>query len=560
MTGQYSDSADIWLPLFTIFFLIGLSVYSWLRRGVPGALPLALASLFTALWAAGSMVEYLALDRTMKIMGVKFQAIWQLPAAAAITCFILEYSLPGRWLSRRFLALLGIVSLLNVAMIVTNDLHHLAWRGFKLAGEVVPEYGPGGWLFLAYIYGLGVVNLIVFAWLFFKVPQQRWPVMVMASGQIAVATIFLLEVAQIIHPLLRLEMVAIATYFLLFGNVLYGFYIFDPVPLGQRLALEQMQMGMLVLDYRRRVVSLNRFAEQLLQVSRGRAIGRLVGELLPDYREEGVIDAGGMEVELSRESVGGQRHYTLTISLLKDWRGLDSGCLLLVRDVTEQKQAQAQVLAQQHILATLQERERLARDLHDTLGQVLGYASLQVEAASKLARDGAVETATRQLDRLAGVIREAHADVREHILNLRTAPSLQRPFLTAIEHYLDSFSSNYDIQTQLEIGRSWNGKTFSAEAQLQIFRIVQEALSNARRHGKARRVQVKFEIEEERPRMVIEDNGLGFCPEEVERVEGRHFGLQFMQERASQLGGHLQIDSRPGKGTRVVLDLPGKER
>jgi signal transduction histidine kinase len=89
---------------------------------------------------------------------------------------------------------------------------------------------------------------------------------------------------------------------------------------------------------------------------------------------------------------------------------------------------------------------------------------------------------------------------------------------------------------------------------------VQEALSNARRHGKARRVQVKFEIEEERPRMVIEDNGLGFCPEEVERVEGRHFGLQFMQERASQLGGHLQIDSRPGKGTRVVLDLPGKER
>jgi signal transduction histidine kinase len=172
-----------------------------------------------------------------------------------------------------------------------------------------------------------------------------------------------------------------------------------------------------------------------------------------------------MEVELSRESVGGQRHYTLTISLLKDWRGLDSGCLLLVRDVTEQKQAQAQVLAQQHILATLQERERLARDLHDTLGQVLGYASLQVEAASKLARDGAVETATRQLDRLAGVIREAHADVREHILNLRTAPSLQRPFLTAIEHYLDSFSSNYDIQTQLEIGRSWNGKTFSAEAQ-----------------------------------------------------------------------------------------------
>jgi signal transduction histidine kinase len=355
-------------------------------------------------------------------------------------------------------------------------------------------------------------------------------------------------------------MPAVATLFLMFANVLFGFYILDPVPLAQRMALEQMQMGMLVLDYRRRVVSLNPLAEQLLQVSRSRAIGRPIRDLLPGYPAEALGETGELEIELSLGSEQNPCAYMLTLSLLKDWRGLDSGCLLLLRDVSEQKQAQAQVMAQQHILATLQERERLARDLHDTLGQVLGYASLQVEAAAKLARDGQVETATTQLDRLASVIREAHADVREHILNLRTAPSLQRPFFTAIEHYLESFTGNYDIQTQLTIGPTWNGTTFSAEAQLQIFRIVQEALSNARKHGKARQVQVHFEMEQGRPRIIIADNGQGFSPDRVETVYGQHFGLQFMQERAGQLGGQVQIESRPGQGTRVVLDLPGKER
>jgi signal transduction histidine kinase len=540
--------------------LVALALYSWRRGNIPGALPFALASLFTGLWAAGSFFESMAVAAEVKMLWVKFEAVWQMPAVTAITCFVIEYTWPGRFLKRGSLLLLSILPLLNAAMIVTNDLHHLVWRGFEVAEGVVAEYGPGGWLFLAYLYGLGMVNLLVFAWLFVRAPQQRWPVVVMASGQIAVGAVFLLEAAQIRHPLLLFEMPAVAALFLMFANVLFGFYILDPVPLAQRMALEQMQMGMLVLDYRRRVVSLNPLAEQLLQVSRSRAIGRPIRDLLPGYPAEALGETGELEIELSLGSEQNPCAYMLTLSLLKDWRGLDSGCLLLLRDVSEQKQAQAQVMAQQHILATLQERERLARDLHDTLGQVLGYASLQVEAAAKLARDGQVETATTQLDRLASVIREAHADVREHILNLRTAPSLQRPFFTAIEHYLESFTGNYDIQTQLTIGPTWNGTTFSAEAQLQIFRIVQEALSNARKHGKARQVQVHFEMEQGRPRIIIADNGQGFSPDRVETVYGQHFGLQFMQERAGQLGGQVQIESRPGQGTRVVLDLPGKER
>jgi signal transduction histidine kinase len=560
MTWPYSYSPDIWLPVFTVFLLIALSVYSWRGRSVPGVLPFAIASLFTALWAVGSIMEYAAIDPEVKITWAKFQALWQLPATTAITCLILEFAWPGLWLNRRNLILLFIVPLLNVVAILTDEFYHLEWRSFGFDGSVIPLYDLASWFFLAYIYGLGLANLVVFAWLFVNAPRRRWPVIVMATGQIAAGMAFLLEVTGISHSAFPIEMLAVAVLFLVYALVLFGFHILNPVPLAHQMALQQMHTGMLVLDSYRRVVSLNPSAERILKVPAGLAMGRPIRELLPDYPEESLVNAAGTEIELSLGTEPDVRHYTLTISLFEDWWELDSGGLLLLRDVTEQKEAQAKLIAQKQALATLQERERLARDLHDTLGQVLGYASMQVEAAAKLSRDGKGEAAAKQLDRLGGMIREAHAEVREYIMNLRTTPALHRPFFTAVQQYLEGFTSNYDIQTDLSVGSALKGTTFSPDMQVQIFRIVQEALSNARKHSKARHVQVKFEAEDGRVCVVIEDDGHGFSPDNLQMAYGQHFGLQFMQERAGQLGGMLQVQSAPGKGTQVMLEVPRKEQ
>jgi signal transduction histidine kinase len=560
MTWPYSYSPDIWLPVFTIFLLIALSVYSWRGRSVPGALPFAIASLFTALWAVGSVLEYVATDLAVKITWVKFQAIWQLLASTLITCFILEFAWPRRWLTRRNLILLFIIPLLYIGAIFIDEFYPLEWLGFGFAGSIRPLYEQSNWFFFAYIYGLGLVNLIIFAWLFVHSPRQRWPVIVMATGQVAAGIVFLLEAVGISHSTFPTEMLAIAVLFFAYAIVRFGLYIFNPVPLAHQVALKQMHTGMLVLDSRRRVVSLNSSAERILNMSTGRVIGRPICELLPDYPDESLVGAAGTDIELSLGTDKGVRHYTLTISLIKDWWGFDFGRLLLLHDVTEQKEVQAKLIAQRQALATLGERERLARDLHDTLGQVLGYASMQVDAAAKLSREGQGESAAMQLDRLGCMIREAHAEMREYIMNLRTTPGLHRPFFTAVEQYLEGFTSNYDIQTDLTLGSSWNGTTFSPEMQMQIFRIVQEALTNARKHSKARHVQVKFEAEDGRVFVIIRDDGHGFSPSNLETVYGQHFGLQFMQERAGQLGGTLQIQSTPGKGTEVVLELPGKER
>jgi PAS domain S-box-containing protein len=523
-------------------------------------LPFAIASLFTALWAVSSVIEYAAINPEIKTTWIKLQVIWQLLATTTMTCFILEFAWSGRWLTRRNLILLFIVPLLHVVTSFTDVYYALEWRGLGFDGSVIRLYDLTSWFFPVYTYGLGLGNLIVLAWLFVNAPRQRWPVTVVATSQIAAGMAFLLEVSGILHSTFPIKMLAVTVLFLVYSIVLFGFHILNPVPHAHQIALKHMHTGMLVLDSRRRVVSLNPSAERILNVPARNAMGRSIWELLPDYSDESIVDAAETEMELSLGTPQGVRQYTLTISMFKDWWGLDSGGLLLLRDVTEQKQAQAKLIEQKQALATLQERERLARDLHDTLGQVLGYASMQVDAAAKLSREGQGEAAATQLDRLGGMIREAHAEVREFIMNLRTTPALHRPFFTAVQQYLEGFTSNYDIQTDLTVGPSLHGTTFSPDMQMQIFRIVQEALTNARKHSKARHVQVKFEAEDGRVFAIIRDDGRGFSPNNFETVYGQHFGLRFMQERAGQLGGTLQIQSTPGKGTEVVLEVPRKGR
>jgi len=182
MTWNYAYTPTIWPSFLTVLLLIALSIYSGRQRGVAGALPFMIGCLFAALWTAGSGMEAAAVDLGTKIFWFKFQGACQVPLATVITCFVLEYAWPGRWLTRRNLALLSIPSLLGLGMIVTNNLTHLAWRGFAYEGRVIPLRGPGNWLLVLFGYGLAILNFMVFAWLFRRSPQHRWPVVIMLSG------------------------------------------------------------------------------------------------------------------------------------------------------------------------------------------------------------------------------------------------------------------------------------------------------------------------------------------------------------------------------------------
>ena len=142
-----------------------------------------------------------------------------------------------------------------------------------------------------------LINFIVFSWLFVRSPQHRWPVVIMATGQIA-TRIIIISNSPALAGLIAFIPEFIFPY-LTYTIALFGFRIFDPVPLARQTAIDQLNAGMLVLDHQEQIVSLNPFAERMLGISMQQAKGRRVNELIPAY----VQDPGAVQSSTEPENI-----------------------------------------------------------------------------------------------------------------------------------------------------------------------------------------------------------------------------------------------------------------
>jgi len=567
MTGAYVYTPDIWPPLAAAIFLAALSLQSWRRRGVPAARWLAAGSLLGALWLLGMAFEAAAVAPVTKIDWHKFQATLLLPAVSATTCFALEYTYPGRWLTRRNLTLLSLPPLLVLILVLAND-SHLMWRRLQLGpdGSVVPNYATLGAIAVAYGLGLVLVNTAAFASLFIRSPQHRWPAALMLFGEVAGRGLYLLQVVK--SPwVTRFDpvIIAILLTWTMYAVALFGFRILEPLPAARATAIEQMREGMVVLDDRGRIANVNPAAERILGSAAARLRGCTLPEILPGQAllvpspaGDGSVDAPPTPAEIVLGAGAGARCYALDASPLKDQRGLVVGCLLLLRDMTDQRRAQAQILEQQRTLAVLQERERLARELHDGLGQALAAAHLQASTAKLLLARGEAAQVAKCLDDLADTTLLAQADVREYLLGARTVLSADRSFFPTLRQYLLRFTQEYGLPVELTVPPQLEAQGLAQTVEVQLLRIIQEALSNVRKHASGRCAQVIFSLAGAQAQIAIVDDGHGFDTAAI-AAQAEGYGLRAMRERAEAVGGSLDVISAPGQGTQVVVRVPMKE-
>ena len=203
-------------------------------------------------------------------------------------------------------------------------------------------------------------------------------------------------------------------------------------------------------------------------------------------------------------------------------------------------------------LAIAQERLRIAHEMHDGLAQVLGYVNTKVQAAEAYLKREKVEEAGAQLRELATAARQAYADVRESIVGLRALPG-QRSLDEVLREYVSQFQQMSGVETSLSFGAMAHLPTGH---ELQLVRIVQESLTNVRKHARASKARVDIRREATTLVVTIADDGVGFNAAARARTEFPQFGLATMRERAESIGGQLTVDSTPGGGTTVRLDLP----
>lgn len=227
------------------------------------------------------------------------------------------------------------------------------------------------------------------------------------------------------------------------------------------------------------------------------------------------------------------------------------------RELEEKVQQRTKEVEQQRIeVAILEERDRIAREMHDSLGQILGYLGLKVIETRQFLIGNKLTQASDNLQQMAEAVQGACSDVRESILSLRTSIS-DGGLKSALEEYVDKFGDQAGIKTRIVV-EPGTDLGLNPVAEVQVLRIVQEALTNIRKHARAKSAVVRISSQNGNTLLAIEDDGCGF--DVAAQQKGGHFGLHTMRERAEGIGASFTVNSVMGEGTTVQVSIPKTRR
>ncbi len=547
------------LPLvLTCAVAVAIAAFTWRRRREPGAIALFLMALAILEWSAGNVMELGSLELDTKLFWANLEYAGMVVIPVLWLVLALQYAGRGAWLTARRVAALLAIPAATVVLVWTNGLHGLMRHGVSLDTSgpfsvVSKEYGPWFWVAAAYSHLLLVVGtgVAVVATL----GSARF-----YRGQAVVLALFVAipYAANVLYifgasPIARLDITPISA--ALSGAVMaWGLFrrrLLNVMPVARAAVVESMGTGVVVVDALERVVDLNPAASRMVGWQQARAIGRPVAEVLGALRSGGQAGCGD----------DGQRQYEVVSAPLTNARGRAIGRLVLIRDITERRAVQARMVQRQRALAAVGERERLARSLHDDLGQVLGYLNVQSQAIREAILRGRTGAARSQLERLMAVTQDAHAELRRFIGRRgagadESGSESEWRFVGALGQVIRRFEQGSGIGVECEIPDEVRGGIIDPAVEVQLLGIIQEALANVAKHSRAKSARVAFTVRPGEVLAVVEDDGVGFDPAAPVRGHEEGFGLAIMRERAGEVGCGLVVDSAPGRGTRVSVRVP----
>jgi two-component system, NarL family, sensor kinase len=274
-------------------------------------------------------------------------------------------------------------------------------------------------------------------------------------------------------------------------------------------------------------------------------------------RLSGLVDGtGGLRYHASIPLYAGEKKLGVMNVASPEWRGLspeDLQLLYTIGDLLAIAVERARLFDRSARLGAVEERNRLAREIHDTLAQGLTATGLQLESAEAFLETGPdTERARASLSRALDLTRSNLEEARRSVLDLRAAPLEGRSLPEALEVLVDRWEAETGVAARFAaVNRA---RPFPPRVEVALYRVCQEALTNVAHHAGAVSASVRLVATPEAVRLVVEDDGCGFDPS---RVEGDRQGLVGMRERVEMLGGTLDVHSTPGgAGTRVEAAVP----
>lgn len=322
-----------------------------------------------------------------------------------------------------------------------------------------------------------------------------------------------------------------------------------------RAVLETTVDGIVTIDSAGTILSFNQAAERLFGMTAAEALGQNVSVLMPepdrsrhDTYIQRYLDTGEARiVGIGREVIGQRADGTtfpmeLAVSeVIMGGQRLFTG---LIHDVSERRALEQEVLR-----VSDEERRRIGQDLHDGLGQMLSGIALIASGLARKLKTTAPDVAA-EVEEVAGLVREADTYARTLARNLVPVELAQGGLRGAVERLAESSQRLYDLDVRLDLDGALD--TTPSDVALHFYRIAQEAIANAARHGRARRVVVTLHRTDRTVRLTVTDDGIGFDPKASDRVG---LGLRTMRHRARLVGASFGVESAPGQGTTIIAEV-----
>lgn len=329
--------------------------------------------------------------------------------------------------------------------------------------------------------------------------------------------------------------------------------------------VESSHDSIVTIDFQMTITSWNKAAEVLYGYPASETLGKKLTMLtLPaDFNE---ILSNIDKIKHSKEVVifqterickdGNHLFLEVVMSPVKDEEDNIIGVSTIARDITDRRRA-ARVLEEKNNLQRLietqeTERKRIARDLHDELGQRLSVLRLQLEAAKKMCRD---EEVCDKIDDIQLIAQSLDDGIDFLAWELRPAALDDLGLIAAVGNYVQQWSQHSGVKAEL-LASSLKKARLAPTVETNIYRIVQEALNNIHKHAQAENVEVSLERRKDLIVLIVGDNGNGFNIED-KKVRSKGIGLIGMKERTELMGGTFEIESAAGNGTTVYVRIQG---
>ena len=564
--NNYTLSYFSLINLIITSILIGVAIVVFGRKNGRTGNMLGLLISAVALWTLTTALDLACVSLDGKIFWSKIQYIGIFTTPGFLFLFIHYFYSYDKPLPKTKLFLLWIIPIITILLAFTNEFHSLIWTDFTPSpipdsNLVVYHHGYWFWLAFSYYYVLLIISiyLLIRAVKEFPTNKKRSAQLMLFAFPFPVIGNLLYNFNLTPWPGFDLTAVGFAiTALILFWGV-SRHNLTDLSPIARDRLFDTLDEGVIIIDENERIVDHN---PAILEIIRRKGYepkqgihNRLVTSIIEEMED---LD------QLFHSKVGYPRVLsaitiddpTLEVNqqLLFEKDEKPAGRLLIIRDITQQKQDEQKLIWQQRKLAAEQERKNMGRELHDNLAQVLGYINIQSKSILNMIEEGNTTTAASSVAQLMNVSQDATNDIREFINETHKEDLPQKGFIPALNSYVKSFHQLTGLPVNLSLNDIDIESISTVKKRLHILRIIQESLSNIRKHAEAKSISIVFSQNPNYLIITITDDGKGFDQENVDK-EG-HFGLKIMKERADEAGGKLIIQSIAGKGTEIQLKLP----